>query len=97
MGKGGHKLARARIPELGGFVVACRENSSAVGTERSVVDLILMVKGGQELARSRIPEIGSVIFRACRQHSCTVRAKRRVKEPTAMIKTEMFKGSDELA
>ena len=56
-----------------------------------------MVKGGEELAQSRIPEIGSVIFRACRQHSCTVRAKRRVKEPTEMIKTEMFKGSDELA
>ena len=97
MGKGGHKLARARIPELGGFVVACRENSSAVRTKRRVVDLILVEKGGQELAQSRIPELGAVIFRACRQHSCTVWAKRRVKEPTEMFKTEMFKGSDELA
>ena len=36
------ELARGRIPELGGFVFTCRENSSAVGTERSVVDLILV-------------------------------------------------------
>ena len=97
MVKGGDGLTRGRIPELGGFVVACRENSSAVRTKRRVVDLILVEKGGQELAKSRIPEIGSVILRACRQHSCTVRAKRRVKEPTEMFKTEMFKGSNELA
>ena len=61
MGKGGDKLARGRIPELGGFVLACRENPSAVRTERSVADLILMDKGGHKLARSRIPELGAVI------------------------------------
>ena len=100
MGKGGHKLARAHIPELGGFVVACREDPSAVRTERRVLDSILMDKGAYGLARSRIPEIGAVTFRACRQHSRIVRAKRRVKERTEMFKkerTEMFKGSDELA
>ena len=80
MGKGGDELARARIPELSGFVLACREDPSAVRTKRRVVDRILMNKGGYVFARSRIPEIGAVIFRACRQHSCTVRAKRRVKD-----------------
>ena len=62
------------------------------GLNAAFSTVILMDKGGHEFARSRIPEIGAVIFRACRQHSSTVRAKRRVKE-----RTEMFKGSDELA
>ena len=61
MGKGGHKLARGRIPELGGSVLACRQNPSAVGTKRSVPNVILMDKGGEMFARSRIPEIGTVI------------------------------------
>ena len=41
MGKGKDELARGRVPELGGFIRARRENPSAVRTERSVVDLIL--------------------------------------------------------
>ena len=76
--KGGDELARGRIPELGGFVFACRQNSSAVRTERRVVDLILMVKGGDELARGRIPELGAVV-RARRQDPSAVRTKRRVR------------------
>ena len=69
MGKGGHKLARGRIPELGGFVVACCGRLSAVGLNATSLTA-LMVKGGEELAQSRIPEIGSLILRACRRHSC---------------------------
>ena len=61
MGKGGDELARGRIPELGGFVRACRENPSTVRTKRRVLDLILMVKGGDELARGRIPELGGFV------------------------------------
>ena len=37
MVKGGDELARGRIPELGGFVLACRQNPSAVRTERRVL------------------------------------------------------------
>ena len=37
MVKGGHKLARARIPELGGVIRACREDPSAVRTKRRAV------------------------------------------------------------
>ena len=33
MVKGGEELARGRIPELGGFVRACRQNPSAVRTK----------------------------------------------------------------
>ena len=62
MGTGGDELARGRIPELGGFVPACRQDPSAVGTKRRVVDSILMGKGGDELARGRIPELGGVIL-----------------------------------
>ena len=36
---------------------ACRQNPSAVRTERRVVDRILMVKGDDELARSRIQSL----------------------------------------
>ena len=61
MGKGNDELARGRVPELGGFIRARRENPSAVRTECSVADLILMVKGGHKLARGRIPELGTVI------------------------------------
>ena len=65
MGKGGDELARSRIPELGGFVCARRQDPSAVRTKRRVVDTILMGKGGDELARGRIPELGGLV-RACR-------------------------------
>ena len=44
------KLARARIPELGGLIRARREDPSAVRTKRRAVHAILMVKGGDELA-----------------------------------------------
>ena len=44
MVKGGDQLARGRIPELGGFVRACRQDPSAVRTKRRVVDRILMVQ-----------------------------------------------------
>ena len=50
MVKGSDELARGRIPELGGFVCACRQDPSAVRTKRRLEDLILMVKGGDELA-----------------------------------------------
>ena len=39
MVKGGDELARGRIPELGGFVRACRQNPSTVRTKRRVPDL----------------------------------------------------------
>ena len=60
MVKGGDELARGRIPELGSFVRACRQDPSAVRTKRRVVNLILMGKGGDELARGRIPELGGL-------------------------------------
>ena len=66
MGKGGDQLARGRIPELGGFVRARRQDPSTIRTKRRVVDRILMVKGGDQLARGRIPELGGFV-RACRQ------------------------------
>ena len=68
------ELTRGRVPELGGFVFTCRQNSSAVGTKGSVVDLILMVKGGYELARGRVPELGAVV-RARRQNPSAVRTE----------------------
>src|SRR5215469_10909749 len=107
MVKGNDKLARGRVPEFGGFVHAqgraimlsptCRQDPSTVRTERRMLNRLenpsaALGKRGYGFARSRIPEIGAVMFRACRQHSCTVRAKRRVK-----ARTELFKGSDELA
>ena len=61
MGKGGDELARGRIPELGGFVRARRQDPSTIRTKRRVVDTILMVKGGDELARGRIPELGGFV------------------------------------
>src|SRR6516162_6133420 len=96
MGKGGHKLARDRIPELGtvdtvlserGVIVfrACCQNLSAVRTERRVKGPTQMVKGGDKLARGRIPEVSAMI-RACRQHPSAVRTKRRVLNGILMIK-----------
>ena len=41
MGKGGDELARSRIPELGGFVCARRQDPSAVRTKRRDLDSIL--------------------------------------------------------
>ena len=46
MGKGGDKLARRCIPELGGVIRACRQDPSTVRAEGRVVDPILMGKGG---------------------------------------------------
>ena len=37
MGKGGDELARGRIPELGGFVRARRQDPSTVRTKRRAV------------------------------------------------------------
>ena len=45
MGKGGEELARSRIPELGSFVSACRQDASSVGTKRHTPNRILMSKG----------------------------------------------------
>jgi hypothetical protein len=50
MFKGSDELARGRIPELGGFVRACRQDPSTVGAELRLKDLILMGKGSAELA-----------------------------------------------
>ncbi len=82
MGKGGQKLARNSIPELGvvdtvlserGAVIfrACCQDLSAVGTERRVKGPTQTVKGGDELARGRVPEVSAVI-RACRQDASAV-------------------------
>src|SRR6516164_7328251 len=88
MGKGSDQLARGRVPELGGFIRARRENPSAVWAECSVVDLILMIKGGDELARGRIPELGSFVS-ACRQDASSVGTKRHT-----LKRIPMDKGSD---
>ena len=45
MGKGNDKLARSRIPELGGVVQACRQDPSTVRTERRVLNGNLTVTG----------------------------------------------------
>ena len=45
VGKAGNQFARDRIPELGGFVCARRENPGAVGTKDRILDAILMGKG----------------------------------------------------
>ncbi len=42
MVKGSDQLARGRIPELGCFVSACRQDLSPVRTELRLKDLILM-------------------------------------------------------
>ena len=85
MVKGGDGLTRGRIPELGGFVFTCRENSSAVGTKGRVVDLILVVKGGEELAGGRVPELGAVV-RTRRQNPRAVRTERCVVDRVLMGK-----------
>ena len=74
MGNGGDKFARGRIPELGGFVFACRQDPSTVRTKRPVPDTALMVKGGDELARGRIPEFSTVVC-ARGQDPSTIRTK----------------------
>src|ERR1700747_3026550 len=96
MGKGGHKLARDRIPELGVvdtvlsersavMVRACCQDLSAVRAERRMKRPTQMVKGGDELARGRVPEVSAVI-RACRQHPGAVRTKRRVLNSILILK-----------
>ena len=42
-------LPEAASQSLAVLIRACRQNPSAVRTERCVVDLILMVKGGDSL------------------------------------------------
>src|SRR5260370_42577614 len=65
MVKGGEELTRGRIPKLGAVIRASRQDPSAVGTERRVAELILMLKGGHKLARDRIPELGGVVPARC--------------------------------
>jgi hypothetical protein len=48
MVKGGDELGRGRIPELGGFVRARRQDSSTVRAKRRGANRTLMVKGGDE-------------------------------------------------
>src|SRR5258707_1120849 len=89
MGKGGHQLARGRIPKLGGLVPARRQDPSTVRTKRRVPNTTLMVKGGHQLARGRIPQLGSLVP-ACRQNPSTVWTKCRAPETILM-----GKGGDE--
>ena len=42
MVKGSDKFARGRIPELGCFVSACRQNPGTVGAKLRLKDIILM-------------------------------------------------------
>ena len=76
MVKRGDQLARGRIPELGGFVRARRQDPSAVRAKRRMIDPILMGKGGDELPRGCIPELGGLIP-ACREDPSAVRTERR--------------------
>jgi len=74
MSKGRNQLSRDRLPELGGFVSARRQNPSGVGTERRVLNRILVSKGRNQLGRDRLPELGGFVS-ARRQDSSTVWAK----------------------
>jgi len=74
MVKGSDQLARGRIPKLGAFVSACRQDPGAARTELRLKDLVLVGKGGDEFARGRIPELGAVV-RARRQDPSAVRTK----------------------
>src|SRR5262245_44452523 len=74
MVKGSDQLTRGRIPELGGFVSACRQDPGAVQTELRLKDLVLVAKRGDEFARGRTPELRAVIH-ANRQDPSTVRTK----------------------
>ena len=98
MVKGGDELARGRIPELGGFVCACRQDPSTVRTKRPWRSLDQSVarwrpkrRADAAYARGRIPELGGFVC-ACRQDPSAVRTKRRVLNDSLMTK-----GSDELA
>ena len=79
MVKGGHKLARGSIPELGTVIRARCQDPSTVRTKCSVLNATLMVKGSDELARGRIPELSGVVP-ACGQNPSTVRAKGPVRD-----------------
>src|SRR5271165_6668577 len=85
MVKGGNELSRGRIPELSGFVSACRQDPSTVRTECRVVDLPLVVKGGYKLARGHIPELGGFVL-AGRQDLSTVRTKCHILNRILMVK-----------
>src|SRR6516162_2008137 len=97
--KGSDRLARGRIPKLGGFVLACREDPSSVGTELRLKDLVLMGKGVDQLARGRIEELGAFI-RTDRQDSSAVRTEvkdRPVRLQKPLPDRTMGKGCDKLA
>ena len=79
MVKGGNKLARGRIPELGTVIPACRQDPSAVRTKRRVIKTIWMFKGSDQLARSRIPELGGFVS-ARRQDPIAIRTELRFKD-----------------
>ena len=68
MVKGSDQLARGRIPELGGFVLARRQDPSAVRTKRRLKDRL-----GGERRRRGLPEAASqslaLSFCTCRQES----------------------------
>ncbi len=51
MGKGGDELAGDRIPELGSFVPACRQDSSTIRAKGQSVERILVVKRRNELGQ----------------------------------------------
>ena len=88
MVKRSDEFARSRIPELGGFVIARRQDPSAIRTKRCLIERILMVERGDEFARSRIPEFGGFV-RAPRQDLGTVGTKRRVGDLILMVKEAM--------
>ena len=85
MVKGGDKVARGRIPELGSLVFACRQDPSTVRTKRRSVNPILVSKGGEQLARGRIPEFGGIV-RTRRQDSGAVGTNHRIGNPILMDK-----------
>ena len=77
MFKGSDELARAHLPEVDAMIRACRQDASAVGTKRRILNGILMDKGGYGFARRCVPELGGLVF-ARRQDSSTVRTERRL-------------------
>ena len=85
MVKGGHKLARRRIPELGAVIRARRQEPGTVRAERRVKERTEMCKGSDELARSRIPKVGAMI-RTCRENPGAVRTKGGVLDGSLMDK-----------
>ena len=85
MVKGGNKLARGRIPELGTVIAAGRQDPSTVRTKRRMIETFWMVKGSDQLARGRIPELGG-FAPAGRQDPSTVRTELRLEDLILMSK-----------